>query len=130
MVAPSDGLAFRNSILAGFADEQYSAGFLLGWLNAAPIRWYHYMRHRDARQGMPQVKITHLRALPAPADLQYVPAIEALAEGIGARNQGISRDEQGTLDELVCIALGLSPAERGPIERWARTSAPARAPSP
>jgi len=130
MVAPSDGLAFRNSILAGFADERYSAGFLLGWLNAAPIRWYHYMRHRDARQGMPQVKITHLRALPAPADLQYVPAIEALAEGIGARNQGISRDEQGTLDELVCFALGLSPAERGPIERWARTSAPARAPSP
>ena len=130
MVALSDGLAFRNSILAGFADERWSAGFLLGWLNASPIRWYHYMRHRDARQGMPQVKITHLRALPAPADLGLVPEIEALAESFGARNQGISRAEQDTLDDLVARALGLSPKERGPIERWARTVTPDRTPSP
>ncbi|MRG96729.1 Eco57I restriction-modification methylase domain-containing protein [Polyangium spumosum] len=120
MVAPSDGLAFRNSILAGFSDERHSAAFLLGWLNATPIRWYHYMRHRDARQGMPQVKITHLRALPAPADLQYMPAIEALADEFGTRNQGITRAEQEKLDELVALALGLSCPERGPIERWIR----------
>ncbi|MDI1447947.1 N-6 DNA methylase [Polyangium sp. 6x1] len=130
MVASSDGLAFRNSILAGFSDERWSAGFLLGWLNGSPIRWYHYMRHRDARQGMPQVKITHLRALPAPADVGLVPEIEALAEGFGARNQGISRVEQERLDDLVARALGLSPEERGPIERWARTVAADRTPSP
>ncbi|WP_272458177.1 Eco57I restriction-modification methylase domain-containing protein [Polyangium jinanense] len=130
MVALSDGIAFRNSILAGFSDDQWSAAFLLGWLNASPIRFYHYMRHRDARQGMPQVKITHLRALPAPAHPELVPEIEAFAGHFGTRNQGISRSEQDTLDDLVARALGVAPPERGPIERWARTVTPDRAPSP
>ncbi len=123
MVAPSDGLAFRNSILAGFSDDRFSAGFLLAWLNGTPIRWYHYMRHRDARQGMPQVKITHLRALPAPADWKYVPEIEALGEDLGAQNRGITQAEQDRLDELVSLALGLSSEERGPFERWTRAMA-------
>ncbi len=60
----SDGCAFRNSILAGFATPAFPPAFLVAYLNSTPVRWLHYVRHRDARQGLPQVKIGHLRSIP------------------------------------------------------------------
>ncbi|UQA54829.1 Eco57I restriction-modification methylase domain-containing protein [Polyangium aurulentum] len=122
MAALSDGLAFRNSILAGFEDETWSAFFLVAYLNASPVRWFHYVQHRDARQGMPQMKITHLRALPAPeAGSSEVKALEALGREIGLRNEGIRAEEQEEIDRLAGEALGLAEGARERIRAWRGT---------
>jgi len=120
MVALSDGAAFRNSVLAAFEDDTFCAFFLLAWLNASPLRWYHYMRHRDARQGMPQMKITHLRALPAPPSDAHKAELASLGRALGERNGGIAEDEQRALDELACRALDLDERECATIARWAK----------
>jgi hypothetical protein len=124
MAALSDGRAFRNSILAGFSDETWSEFFLLPWLNSSPVRWFHYMSQRDARQGMPQMKIAHLRALPAPLAGAHVEAIEALGKSLGHRNEGIGADEQQRLDELAFEALGIGESERATVTRWAARPRP------
>jgi hypothetical protein len=122
MAAPSDGLPFRNSILAGFADEAHGEHLLLAWLNASPIRWYHYMRHRDARQGMPQLKIAHLRALPAPPrGAPEVAELERLGREMGERNDGIVESEQQKIDGLAAAALGLEANALRRIVEWARS---------
>lgn len=119
IAALSDGLAFRNSILAGFADAQYSESFLLAYLNSTPVRWIHYQRQRDARQGMPQVKISHLRALPAPPpDHPAVEALSTLGHLLGARNEGITEAEQATLDSLAAQALSLDDAALALFRAW------------
>jgi hypothetical protein len=120
MAALSDGAAFRNSVLAGFADEVWSELFLLAYLNSAPVRWYHYMRHRDARQGMPQLKIAHLRALPMPPrEAPSTRLLERLGRELGERNTGISAAEQALVDELAADCLGLESAARQKIAAWA-----------
>jgi len=118
MVALSDGQAFRNSILAGFSSETHDKFFLLAWLNSSPIRWFHYTRNRDARQGMPQVKIAHLRALPAPKISSAIAPIQRFGQAMGDRNTGISAAEQATLDALVADALELDSNERLIVTRW------------
>src|SRR5262249_27943656 len=105
MVALSDGVAFRNSILAGFEDGSHSAHLLLAYLNSAPVRWFHYFRPRDARQGMPQLKIGHLRAFPdLPAGAPERAELERLGAELAARNTGITPAEQGRIDDLVASA--------------------------
>jgi hypothetical protein len=118
IAAPADGVAFRNSILACFGVEGHPAEALLAYLNAAPVRWLHFMRHRDARQGMPQVKIAHLRAIPR---LEPGPAADlaTLGEALGRRNEGITVAEQRALDDRVATALDLCDAERALIAAWA-----------
>ncbi|MEJ7727781.1 MAG: N-6 DNA methylase [Polyangiaceae bacterium] len=118
IAALADGVAFRNSILAGFAREGCGAGLLLAWLNSSPVRWYHYMKNRDARQGMPQVKVAHLRALPAPPP-SVAAELEALGARLGARNRGADAEAQRDLDTLAAGALGLDAAERATVARWA-----------
>jgi hypothetical protein len=122
MAARADGLAFRNSILAGFASEEWSGPLLLSWLNSSLMRWMHYSLHRDARQGMPQLKIGHLRALPAPprANSAAFDALSHFGASLGDRNHGIAEGERARLDELVAHAFGLSGEEREMLERWAR----------
>jgi hypothetical protein len=127
VAALADGIAFRNSILAGFASGAYRAEALVAWLNSAPIRWLHYMRHRDARQGMPQVKIAHLRSLPRlPADdAAYLRELTEIGAALGARNAGAAPEEQRALDAVVARALSLGEAEVRLIEAWAtRNPAP------
>ncbi|MFT3769228.1 MAG: N-6 DNA methylase [Minicystis sp.] len=127
IAAPADGIAFRNSVLACFAAGPYPAEALLAYLNAAPIRWLHFMRHRDARQGMPQVKIAHLRSIPRlPGDApDHLAALAALGEALGRRNAGITAEEQRALDDLVARALALTEDERALVLSWAaRTPAP------
>ena len=119
MVALSDGEAFRNSILAGFADDAFSEHLLLAYLNSTPIRWLHYTRHRDARQGIPQLKIAHLRAVPAPP-LQgdAGEALTRIGRALGERNSGITAVEQDDLDALVADILRLDEAARARIRAF------------
>lgn len=120
MATLSDGLAFRNSILAGFADGEHSAQLLLAYLNSSPLRWFHYFRHRDARQGMPQLKIGHLRAFPdLPPGAAERSELERIGAELAARNSGITPAEQARIDALVAAALGLDGAARERIAAWA-----------
>lgn len=119
----SDGAAFRNSILAGFGDDVYPPAFLVAWLNATPIRWLHFMRHRDARQGMPQVKVGHLRAIPAPLTSAAIADLARLGEALALRNEGIRAEEQATLDLHVAASLGLDADDRERTAAWWRTVA-------
>jgi hypothetical protein len=119
IAALADGVPFRNSVLAGYAFEGWPVGALLAYLNAWPLRWVHYMRHRDARQGMPQVKISHLRSLPAPAlCAEDAAALDALGRKLGERNKGIDDFEQHDLDALVGRVLGMCSNELDRIEQW------------
>lgn len=116
IAARSDGKGFRNTLLAAFASETFSAGTLLAWLNSSVVRWSHYYRNRDARLGMPQVKIGHLRSLPAPP-ASVRAELHRLGEDLAARNTGLSADEQRGLDDLAVAAFGLTPDERARITR-------------
>lgn len=129
IAALGDGQPFRNSVLAGFASEEHSAFFLLCYLNSTPIRWFHFTRYRDARQGMPQVKIAHLRGLPAPpgegagrgGEPQrglWKAELEAIGQALGERNQGIG-DEAAAIDARVAALLELSDAELALVRAWA-----------
>jgi hypothetical protein len=118
VAALGDGLAFRNSILAGFPSGDCDRFALCAWLNAAPIRWLHFMRYRDARQGMPQVKVAHLRSIPRIPG-EHLAELTRLGADLGARNEGASASEQRALDDAAGSALGLSDAERALVAAWA-----------
>ena len=61
------GLPFRNSLLAGFEVEGLPVDLVVGLLNSSLYRALHLALRRDARQAaFPQVKVSHLRALPEP----------------------------------------------------------------
>jgi hypothetical protein len=115
LAALSDGVAFRNSLLAGFEDDEYPAAFLVAYLNSSPIRWLHYMRHRDARQGMPQLKVLHLRRTPEPPSRGLIGELAALGRELSAGGRPWDRDAQAHLDRAVFTAFGLSKAERARI---------------
>lgn len=58
--------AFRNSLLAGFSDDPL---VLCALLNSSLLRAAHLDAQRDGRQVVfPQLKVAHLRALPAPPE--------------------------------------------------------------
>lgn len=58
---------FRNSVLACYGAEGHDVDYLLGVLNSDIVARIHRGMFRDARQrSFPQVKISHLRALPVP----------------------------------------------------------------
>jgi hypothetical protein len=57
---------------------------------------------------MPQVKIGHLRSIPAPCDSNLVPTLADLGSIWSKRNGGIVAEEQGRLDEMVAGGLGLA----------------------
>lgn len=67
IAALHDGRRFRNTLLAGFAQDGLCPELLVGLLNSTLYRALHIAANRDARQRVfPQVKIRHLRSLPAP----------------------------------------------------------------
>lgn len=113
---------FRNSILAGFSVGVFTPGFLLAYLNSSAIRWYHFHAQRDAQQGMPQVKIGHLRSLPAPCGA--VAELAALGDRLGARGSGITDSERTDLDRVVGDALALDEGERELVAAWASANPP------
>ncbi len=128
IAASADGVAFRNSVLAGFESADLPWPLLLSYLNSTLVRWFHYQRHRDARQGMPQLKIAHLRALPRPPSMttEEGRALHALGERLAARNTGITRDERAELDALTARAHRLSSSEQELVRRWGKQFPPPR----
>jgi hypothetical protein len=122
IVAPASGEAFRNSVLAGFESDQVPWPLLLAFLNSTLVRWFHYQRHRDARQGMPQLKISHLRALPLPPVLTSAlgAELDALGRQLAAQNAGIGPGRRAALDAVVYRAFELSSAEVASVEHWAK----------
>lgn len=127
IASASDGKAFRNSILACFEQEGWDRAVLLCLLNSTLVRWYHYTRFRDARQGMPQVKIGHLRSIPAPTRMSEAvrEALRRLGDRLIARNAGIEAEERAHLDDLVFSSYGMSAEQRAIMSAWWQ-SAPGR----
>jgi hypothetical protein len=123
IAALSDGVGFRNSLLAGFDDTQYPAEFLVAYLNSNPIRWLHYVRHRDARQGMPQLKVAHLRATPAPPRPTLITELESFGARVSSAGRAIDARDQAELDGLVADAFELDANERERVARWSESLA-------
>jgi hypothetical protein len=126
IAALSDGAAFRNSVLAGFDSDEWTAHGLCAYLNSSFVRWVHYTTHRDARQGMPQLKIGHLRSLPAVRDAAARQALDALGRELATRNSGITREERASLDDAVFDAFGLDDADRAAIRTFTDANPPPR----
>ncbi|MEO8904971.1 MAG: N-6 DNA methylase [Polyangiaceae bacterium] len=107
------GLPFRNSLLAGFEVDGLPPDLVVGLLNSSLYRALHLATRRDARQAVfPQVKVAHLRALPAPpAD----PAARARIAALSAEmtRSGVDPERSGRLDAAVFQLFSLElPAAR------------------
>ncbi len=121
IAARHTGLPFRNSLLAGFAPPGMSCELVVGLLNSALYRALHLARRRDARQAaFPQVKIAHLRQLPAPLPGAEPRArIEQVATELGAAAQRtIDLQQRSRLDEAVFDLFDVSVDERGQVLRF------------
>jgi hypothetical protein len=119
----ASGLPFRNTLLAGFFSEQWPPDFLVGLLNSSLYRAFHVARQRDARQAaFPQVKISHLRALPRPpVDADQVRVRELVA---CATQGGPSPELRRSLDDAVFDLFGLEAADRESIRGFVRARVP------
>lgn len=121
IAARSDGLAFRNSLLAVLAHPQWPWSAMLCLLNSGLIRWLHYYRFRDGRQPiLPQLKVGHLRSLPAPARCHSTEfsCLQNMGAELAARNQGVLDSERAQIDDWVCSLYDLSPAEQRMVCDW------------
>ncbi len=106
------GHAFRNSLLAALAQPPFTGELLVGLLNSTLLRSLHMAARRDARQlAFPQVKIAHLRALPAPAwDPVAAARVTQLVRGL--IEQPDAPDLRSELDQAVGDWYGLSLSEQ------------------
>jgi hypothetical protein len=121
IAARSDDVAFRNSLLAVQQHPDWPWSAMLCILNSSLIRWHHYYRFRDGRQPiLPQLKVSHLRAIPAPvARIQSAfEVIDQIGVELAARNQGIQDSERARIDECVGQLFGLSPGEHRMVTEW------------
>jgi hypothetical protein len=122
MATLSDGTAFRNSILAGFASVDYPAEFLVAYLNSTPIRWLHDVQHRDARQGMPQMKIGALRTVPSPPAGSLVADLAEMGRALSSANVGLLPSAHDAIDDAVARAFNLTKRERALLTAWAKAT--------
>ena len=112
------GLSFRNTLIAGFGTPKFSAEVMVGLLNSTLIRAMHLASQRDARQKtFPQVKLSHLRSLPAP-----LPSAAKSAK-LGQLVRGLSGEKLGAEDRLRLDAMvfdwyGVSADEARAVERF------------
>lgn len=122
IAAVSDGLAFRNSLLAGLEHPEWPADALVALLNSALVRWAHYMRFRDARQPvLPQVKIGHLRSIPAPLGkpVDRIAELAVLGRRLAeCRVRAGAAHGREELDRLVAKLYDLGPEEQAAVARW------------
>jgi hypothetical protein len=122
IAALSDGTPFRNSLLAGFSSDEWPAEALVAYLNSSLVRWRHYVKNRDARQPvLPQVKIGHLRTIPAP---KLTAKSKKLLTQIGKRLSSsvppLDERERSNLDQIVFDAFALTEEGRALIVSWHR----------
>jgi hypothetical protein len=68
---------------------------------------------------MPQLKIGHLRAMPAIRDKDARSELDALGRKLATRNAGIDPEHRAELDRLVFDALDFRPDERALVTKWA-----------
>ncbi|MGC4067098.1 MAG: TaqI-like C-terminal specificity domain-containing protein [Polyangiaceae bacterium] len=112
------GHAFRNSLIAGFDCAAFGAQILVGLLNSTLIRAIHLASQRDARQKtFPQVKVAHLRSLPAP------PPSSARAAKFAQLVRGftgtpLDSERRQRLDAFVYDWYGVSAEEAEAVERF------------
>lgn len=123
IAAAHDGTPFRNSLLAGFELPDFPSLLTLGLLNSTLYRALHLAGRRDARQGaFPQVKVGHLRSLPAPPDSVARARIAELA--LQASLAGLTAELRGALDSAVYDAFGISQLEATELATFVRSLAP------
>jgi hypothetical protein len=131
IAARHGGEAFRNSLLAGYAVGELDGDLLVGLLNSSLYRALHKSRQRDARQAaFPQVKIGHLRRLPAPPESKRtewsaIRALSARASELGA----CDLDLRAELDRAVAGAFGLDAGEVSEVVRYLVDRAPSPHPA-
>jgi hypothetical protein len=117
------GTPFRNSLLAGFELPEYPYALTLGLLNSTLYRALHLAARRDARQGVfPQVKVAHLRSLPAPPVSRVRGRVAELAER--ASDSGLTRELRHELDSAVYGLFDISPAEGQEIASFVAARSP------
>lgn len=127
IAALSDGIAFRNSLVAAFESTDWPAHALLALLNSAFVRWLHFFRFRDARQPvMPQLKIGHLRAIPRPPieDRDAKTQLENIGKRLTVCCGIASPAERAELDAVVFGLYRLSPEEQELVLGWHDTLGP------
>ena len=123
IAARSDGVAFRNSLIAGFARADWPADAVVALLNSQFIRWLHYNRFRDARQPvMPQLKVAHLRAIPIDPGRWAAVCADLAALGRKATEAASERPRQSALSQVEAVVraiYGLTAEECCAIDDWA-----------
>jgi len=123
IAAAHDGTPFRNSLLAGFELPEFPFSLTLGLLNSTLYRALHLAGRRDARQGaFPQVKVGHLRSLPAPPASALRSRIAQLS--LRASEGGLTQALRRELDGAVYSAFGVSEAEGIELANFVRSLAP------
>jgi methylase of polypeptide subunit release factors len=117
------GTPFRNSLLAGFELPEYPWALTLGLLNSTLYRALHLAARRDARQGVfPQVKVAHLRSLPAPPVSRVRGRVAELAQR--ASDAGLTLELRRELDTAVYGLFDISPAEGEEIATFVNARSP------
>jgi hypothetical protein len=124
IAALHQGTPFRNSLLAGFELPDYPAELLVGLLNSTLYRALHLAARRDARQTtFPQVKIAHLRALPAPYRRSAaLSEVSRLARQ--ATLEGLTLELRQALDAAVFSEFEIEPPEASSICEFVRQRSP------
>lgn len=128
IAALHNGLAFRNSLLGGFGAPELDAAVLVALLNSSLYRALHLAGQRDARQAaFPQVKISHLRALPKPpVDRRIWQELAALS---GAMTEhGVSPERRAELDALVFRVFAIPHDHQEAVLGFLQARAPRYAP--
>lgn len=118
------GLPFRNSLLGGFAGAGFSAALLVALLNSTLYRALHLATQRDARQAaFPQVKLAHLRGLPAPPP--HTRKWRRLESITGEMTRGSGSPELAVeLDDLTFELFSVAGRDRGEIRDFLKSRAP------
>lgn len=123
IAARHDGTPFRNSLLAGFELPEYPFALTLGLLNSTLYRALHLASRRDARQGaFPQVKVAHLRSLPAPEPGSARDEVARLA--LAASDAGLSLELRRALDAAVFLLFGIASAEQVEMSTFVQALSP------
>jgi len=119
---------FRNSLLACYGVEGLPCEIMLAILNSELIARIHRHRFRDGRQrSFPQLKVGHLRALPAPDAHRLAlpwPSAGSLGEAIIGEVQALESGagDRARLEALVAILYDLPAALAEELERCAGLS--------